>query len=83
LRLIDCVSLNLRLKDLLGPVTRVKKKETEYLVHSAVIFACHRFELHAAERDPSGAPDRGTSLIRNSAPLGPYSKTMPRALWGS
>ena len=25
----------------------------------------------------------GTSLIRNSAPLGPYSKTMPRALWGS
>jgi len=26
---------------------------------------------------------RGTSLIRNSAPLGPYSRTMPRALWGS
>ena len=25
----------------------------------------------------------GTSLIRNSAPLGPYSKTMPRALWCS
>ena len=24
---------------------------------------------------------RGTSLIRNSAPLGPYSRTMPRALW--
>ena len=24
---------------------------------------------------------RGTSLIRNSAPLGPYSGTMPRALW--
>ena len=23
---------------------------------------------------------RGTSLIRNSAPLGPYSRTMPRAL---
>ena len=22
-----------------------------------------------------------TSLIRNSAPLGPYSRTMPRALW--
>ena len=26
---------------------------------------------------------RGTSLIRNSAPLGPYSRTMPRALWWS
>ena len=24
---------------------------------------------------------RGTSLIRNSAPLGPYSRTMLRALW--
>ena len=24
---------------------------------------------------------RGTSLIRNSAPLGPYSSNMPRALW--
>ena len=28
-------------------------------------------------------PYRGTSLIRNSAPLGPYSRTMPRALWWS
>ena len=26
---------------------------------------------------------RGTSLIRNSAPLGPYSGNMPRALWCS
>jgi len=26
---------------------------------------------------------RGTSLIRNSAPLGPYSRTMSRALWSS
>jgi len=24
---------------------------------------------------------RGISLIRNSAPLGPYRRTMPRALW--
>ena len=30
LRLIDlCVSLSLRIKDLLGPVMRVKKKQTE------------------------------------------------------
>ena len=26
---------------------------------------------------------RGTSLIRSSAPLGPYSRNMPRALWWS
>ena len=26
---------------------------------------------------------RGASLIRNRAPLGPYSRTMPRALWKS
>ena len=26
---------------------------------------------------------RGTSLIRNCAPLGPYSRTMPRVLGGS
>ena len=26
---------------------------------------------------------RGTSLIRNSPPLGPYSRYMPRALWWS
>ena len=26
---------------------------------------------------------RGTSLITNSAPLGPYSRNMPRALWWS
>ena len=26
---------------------------------------------------------RGTSLIRNKAPLGPYSRTMPMALWWS
>ena len=28
-----------------------------------------------------GACCRGTSLIRNSAPLGPYRRTMPRTLW--
>jgi len=26
---------------------------------------------------------RGTSLIRNSAALGPYIRSMPRALWES
>jgi len=28
-----------------------------------------------------GLSYRGTSLIRNSTHLGPYSRTMPRALW--
>ena len=27
--------------------------------------------------------NRDTSLIRNSPPLGPYSRTKPRALWWS
>ena len=34
---------------------------------------------------PSSRGYRSTSLIRNSAPLGPYRRTMPRALrwcWG-
>ena len=26
-------------------------------------------------------PNRGTSLIRNSPPLGPFSRMMPKALW--
>jgi len=33
---------------------------------------------------PTGSPRAGdTSLIRNSNPLGPYSRTMPRVLWWS
>ena len=28
-------------------------------------------------------PYRGTSLIRNSPPLGPYRRTKPRAFWWS
>jgi len=28
-------------------------------------------------------PYRGTSLMRNRHPIGPYNRTMPRALWGS
>ena len=27
--------------------------------------------------------NRGTSLIRNRHPVGPYSRTMPRLLWWS
>jgi len=29
----------------------------------------------------NAGPYRSTSLIRNSAPLGPYRRTMPRAQW--
>jgi hypothetical protein len=31
----------------------------------------------------SGHKYRGASLIRNCAPLGPYSRPMPRVLWWS
>ena len=30
-----------------------------------------------------GGDNRGTSLIRNRLPVGPYCKAMPRALWWS
>ena len=36
------------------------------------------WSLVAAEH--AQAPYRGTSLITNNAPLGPYSRNMPRAL---
>ena len=32
---------------------------------------------------PPACVDRCTSLIRNSTPLGPYSRTMPQAIWSS
>ena len=39
---------------------------------------------HPATDDPAElAGYRGTSLIRNSTPLGPYSRPMPRVLGGS
>ena len=31
----------------------------------------------------AGSRYTGTSLIKNSAPLGPYSRPMPRAMWWS
>ena len=39
--------------------------------------------LMQASCPPSCSRFRGTSVIRNSAPLGRYSRTMPRALWWS
>ena len=37
MRLIDFVSLNLRLKDFLGPVARVKKKQRFLLTHAEAL----------------------------------------------
>ena len=52
----------------------IKKKKTEQGGH-----------LHGVavggERPRFALLYRGTSLIRNSAPLGPYSSPMPRDLW--
>ena len=42
-----------------------------------------RFYTPALRNPEVPASYRGTSLIRNSAPLGPYSRNMPRALWWS
>ena len=59
----------------------------------AVLLARRRLELchFALENDKGILGSRnstracyiGTLLIRNTAPLGPYSRNMPRALWRS
>ena len=38
-------------------------------------------KLISSPTHSEGLRYRGTSLIRNNAPLGPCSRTMPRALW--
>ena len=40
-----------------------------------------RATRHHLERESFRVECRGTSLMRNSDPLGPYCRTMPRALW--
>ena len=71
------VSLNLRLKDLLGPVTRVKKNKKSWRGSGAGP------RQDAVVRRLGGSRYRGTSLIRKSGRPGPYSRTMLRALWQS
>ena len=41
------------------------------------------FRVRCPPGPPSGPRYRGTSLIRNQPPLGPYRESMPRAIWGS
>jgi len=43
---------------------------------------CERHKEAPKPGDASTVAYRGTSLIRNHRPLEPYSRTMPRALWG-
>ena len=45
--------------------------------------ACNLHEIVEHEIVVHGYLYMGTSPMRNSAPLGPYSRTMPRALWRS
>jgi len=40
-------------------------------------------KAEAEGKNRSEMPYRGTLLTRNRTPLGPYSRTMPRALWWS
>ena len=52
------------------------------------LFLVSEVPLYPCIEDPLAALStkcvyRGTSLIRNRRPLGTYSTTMPRALWGS
>ena len=60
---------------------RVRKKKTKTPIASQnAVFVTTR---NPAKRDRASHFYRGTSIIRDSAPLGAYSRTMPRTLWWS
>ena len=55
-----------------------------------LVFKAHRLLYHSTlglrvikKKKKFSVLYRGTSLIRNSLPLGPYSRPVPRALWWS
>ena len=54
--------------------------------HAGACWGCGSPEVpnDGEKWDVAGSPHtiRGTSLMRNSLPLGPYSRTLSRALWG-
>ena len=55
---------------------------------SSIVQKSHRLVLcglvlAANGSHPPSGEYRGTSILRNSTPLGPYSRPMPRALWWS
>ena len=54
-------------------------------IYIYVYYICNPNEEHVEVTAFAGnlQPYRGTSLIRNSLPLGPYSRIIPRALWKS
>jgi len=61
-----------------GLVFQLKVRETFQAVPSSLGSGPRR---HSRGTSAAPAPYRGASRLRNRAPLGPYSKTMPRALW--
>ena len=54
----------------------IKKKETQRHRPSTAV-------ISASSARPEFAAYRGTSLIRNTPFLGPYSRSVPRVLWSS
>ena len=72
------VSPSLMLKELIGPVTRVKKKKMENNCIPEVLWI-----ILSTYSPLCVGVYRITSLIRSSAVLGPYSRTMPGVLWWS
>ena len=73
------------------PYTTLHPNPTLYTLHPAARrLADESFGSGPMDRIDLGdskfvhpSPYRGTSLTRNRPTLGPYSRTMPRALWGS
>ena len=60
--------------------SRVIKRRRRHPYLGIVVEVGVRRRVHPVFPQP---PNRGTSLIRNSAPLGPYGRNMPKALWWS
>ena len=68
---------------------RARERERESERDSARTSERHTDRVREKEREgpllgrSPGQVYRGASLVRNSVPLGPYSRTMPRVLGGS
>ena len=59
------------------------KHRTPHTSHSQVRPLSTRAAAPLAQHSTGPGPYRGISLISNRLPLGPYSRSMPRAVWWS
>ena len=70
------------LRQNLGVSSLISRKDLQYKLIVHPHLNVRNDEPKSTRTEPYILHYRGTSLIRNSAPLGPYSRNMPRALGG-